>query len=186
MWSVVVSGRATVLAEHPGVRLALQAECSQRLWSLPNPGESVASFSAEYPASMMRQMARGSVAAKHDANPVISHSARELSPFRMGLTGEAPDESVASIDDFPSNREWFEDPEWIAELADSLPFKKVFQYHFRRTAHINVLESRMYASWTKHCAKQHFTSRIVGLLDSRVTLGAAAIVDPAAIAFPVF
>eukprot|EP00438_Fugacium_kawagutii_P015642 Skav215148 [mRNA] locus=scaffold2462:83903:87145:- [translate_table: standard] len=141
---------------------------------MPRPGEAVSSFSAQYPRSMMNQMAQGSVAAKASGSPYITHQARELSYFRVGLMGEPSDSLGPTLDDGFTPRDWFEDPEWISELADSLPFKTLFQYHFKRPAHINILESQVYSSWVKHCAKQHPNSRVVGLLDSRVTLGATA------------
>lgn len=141
---------------------------------LPQPGEAVSSFSAQYPKSMMNRMAQGSVAAKIEGNPIIPHHARILSFARVGLTGEPEDLLGPSLDDGVRSRDWFEDPEWVSELADSLPFRTLFQYHFKRRAHINILENHVYSSWIKHCAKSHRNSRVLGLLDSRVTLGATA------------
>ena len=74
----------------------------------------------------------------------------------------------------PCLREWHEDPEWIGELADSLPFKELLRYKFMRSGHINVLESRTHKTWMKYCARKYPCSRVLGLLDSRVTLGATA------------
>eukprot|EP00438_Fugacium_kawagutii_P009652 Skav215001 [mRNA] locus=scaffold508:1001281:1007076:- [translate_table: standard] len=141
---------------------------------MPKPGEPVSSFSAQYPISMMHRMAQGSAAAKAEGSPCFSVQDRLLSYARVGLSG-LPDDSLGpSLDDECKPREWFEDPEWISELADSLPFRALFKYKFRRLAHINILESQVYSSWIKHCAKSHPNSRLVGLLDSRVTLGSAA------------
>ena len=67
-----------------------------------------------------------------------------------------------------------DDPEWIGEIADSLPFREVLRYKFLRPGHINVLEARMYKTFQKYCARHHPSSRTLGLLDSRVTLGAVA------------
>ena len=67
-----------------------------------------------------------------------------------------------------------EDLEWIGELADSLPLKEVLRYRFKRSGHINVLEARMFKTFCKRAARLHPDSRLVGLLDSRVTLGAVA------------
>ena len=139
----------------------------------PVPGEAVSSFSAQYPCSLMNRMAQGSVAAKKHGCPIIPYTARILSYERAGLTCNSPESLEPCIDEVES-RNWFEDPEWISELADSLPFRTLFKYRFKRPAHINVLESQVYSTWIKHCAKQHPSSRLVGLLDSRVTLGAAA------------
>eukprot|EP00438_Fugacium_kawagutii_P032677 Skav232234 [mRNA] locus=scaffold4367:134627:147445:- [translate_table: standard] len=141
---------------------------------LPQPGEAVSSFSAQYPKSMMNRMAQGSVAAKVEGNPVIPHQARVLSFARVGLIGDPLDHLGPGLDETTDRRDWFEDPEWIGELADSLPFKTLFKYHFKHRAHINVLENQVYSSWIRHCAKQHRNSRVLGLLDSRVTLGATA------------
>jgi len=141
---------------------------------MPQPGEAVSSFSAQYPLAMMNRMAQGSVAAKIEGNPVIPHHHRLLSYFRVGLSGDPSDNLSPSVDEFACSRDWFEEPEWISELADSLPFRTLFKYHFKRRSHINVLESQVYSSWVKYFAKQHRNSRLLGLLDSRVTLGATA------------
>ena len=45
---------------------------------------------------------------------------------------------------------------------------------FFERGHINVLETRCYKTWVKWCAKHLPRSRILGLIDSRVPLGAAA------------
>ena len=71
-------------------------------------------------------------------------------------------------------RKWFEDPTWVEEICESLPFQELFRYRFKKGGHINCLECRVYKSWLKHCAKKHPHSRIVSFLDSRVTMGAAA------------
>ena len=74
----------------------------------------------------------------------------------------------------PAWRSWHEDPDWIGELADCLHFVELLRYKFHKTGHINVLECRTYKTWLKHCARKYPNSRLVALLDSRVTLGAAA------------
>lgn len=71
-------------------------------------------------------------------------------------------------------RPWHEDPEWVGDICGSVPFRELFRYKFKQKGHINCLECRVYKSWLKHCAKAHPQSRLVGLLDSRVTMGAAA------------
>lgn len=140
----------------------------------PVVGESVASYSAQYPVSLMSRMAQGSQTALEQGNPIIPLAARVLSLKRVGLASEAETFDFVSPEPSAEPRAWFEDPEWIGELADSLKFRKVFQYHFKSRNHINVQESRVYASWIKHCARAHRDSRLVGLLDSRVTIGAAS------------
>ncbi|CAE7254584.1 unnamed protein product, partial [Symbiodinium pilosum] len=37
-------------------------------------------------------------------------------------------------------REFFDDPEWIGKLAESLPFRELLRYRFKGKGHINVLE----------------------------------------------
>ena len=140
----------------------------------PAPGEAVASYSAQYPFSLMSRMAQASRNAVDQGCPVIPIASRILSLKRVGVNEEVDPLDLASPGIEPELRAWYEDPEWIGELADSLPFKKLFQYHFKERNHINVQESRAYASWIKHCAKAHRDSRFVGLLDSRVTIGAAS------------
>ena len=140
----------------------------------PKAGETVASYSAQYPVSLMHRMAQGSRSAQLHGAAVIPISARSLSYQRVGLSGEPLVPDLAHVDDFSEPRAWYEDPEWISEIADSLPFRTLFKYHFKESNHINVLETRVYSSWIKYCAKQHRNSRVVGLLDSRVALGAAS------------
>ena len=67
-----------------------------------------------------------------------------------------------------------EDPEWVNELSDSLAFRELFRFHFKKPGHINVNESRTFKSWMKAAAKSHPDCRTRGLLDSRVTIGAAS------------
>ena len=140
----------------------------------PRSSESVASYSAQYPVSLMRRMALGSLTALKEGPPIIPQHCRVLSMKRVGDHEEIPDSVFFPIDEEVPSRDWFEDPEWIGELADSLPFKTLFKYQFKESNHINVLESRVYGSWIKHCAKSHMHSRVVGLIDSRVTLGATS------------
>ncbi len=140
----------------------------------PVPGEAVARYSAQYPISLMSRMAQASHAAIEQGSPVIPLASRLLSFKRVGSKDCVDPIDLASPGDEPELRAWFEDPEWIGELADSLAFKKLFQYHFKERNHINVQESRAYASWIRHCAKAHRDSRFVGLLDSRVAIGAAS------------
>ena len=70
-------------------------------------------------------------------------------------------------------REWFEDPEWIHEICNCLSFKELFRFRFRTSGHINVNETRTYKTWIKSLAKSDPDSRMVALLDSRVTIGAS-------------
>ena len=71
-------------------------------------------------------------------------------------------------------RPWFEDPSWVEDVCESLTFREMFRFRFKRSGHINCLERRVYKTWLKHSSKQHPRSRLIGLLDSRVTMGASA------------
>ena len=142
----------------------------------PRIGETVASYSAQYPSVLMNRMAKGSRDAMISGPPVIPLASR-LHSFARVESEPSDDLKLEPWVDEDSEwkpRNWFEDPEWIGELADSLPFRLLFKYKFKSPKHINVLESHVYASWIKYCAKQYPDSRILGLLDSRVTLGASS------------
>ena len=71
-------------------------------------------------------------------------------------------------------RPWHDDPEWIEDLCEGVEFKELLRFRFKQSGHINCLECRIYKSWLKHAAKSHCRCRILGVLDSRVTMGAAA------------
>eukprot|EP00435_Cladocopium_sp_Y103_P074095 s580_g46.t1 len=127
---------------------------------MPRKGEAVSAFSAMYPVPLCDFMARGSV--RH----------REL------LEQDAPDVPLAKTYvkavEHSDRRAWHEDPDWVQELCEGVTYKELFRYKFKKSGHINTLECRVYKSWLKHSAKAHPCSRILGLLDSRVTMGAAA------------
>lgn len=126
----------------------------------PTPGEAVSKFSASYPRPLCKVMAAGSQTAH----------ARGLRP----VVGPEPSAQCSPADGVEHMRPWHEDPEWVEDICESLEFKEVFRYRFRKTGHINCLECRVYKSWLKHAAKTYFRSRLICLLDSRVTMGAAA------------
>ena len=147
--------------------------CEAVYGCLPKAGQRVSSFSAAYPRSLMQSMAVGAVAARSSATIPIPLSKR-IESFK--LVGLDPANSVSwPVEEasFP-DRPWHQDPEWISELCESLPFKELFRYQFARSGHINVNEARTYKTWLKSMAKSHPDTRFVGILDSRVTLGAAA------------
>lgn len=73
-----------------------------------------------------------------------------LSLKRVGVISDVEPLDLVSPEISSELRPWLEDPEWIGAIADSLPFRKVFQYHFKSRNHINIQESRVYASWIKH------------------------------------
>ena len=138
----------------------------------PRVGESVASFSASYPLSLCRRMALGSLAHKNGQSPVIpmSKKLQTLKELSIDLPMSTGEQQAFE----PAWRSWHEDPDWIGELADCLHFVELLRYKFRKSGHINVLECRTYKTWLKICARKYPNSRLLALLDSRVTLGAAA------------
>ena len=60
---------------------------------------------------------------------------------------------------------------WAAQLAESLPWRTIRAYRFKRSNHINVLECHVYKTLLLLAPMNH---RLVILQDSMVTLGAAA------------
>jgi hypothetical protein len=138
----------------------------------PRLGESVASYSASYPIPLMRRMALGSLNHSQGQSVVIPLSRKLACLSELGC--ETTPVPGWSSDAQPALRPWHEDPDWIGELADSLHFRELLRYRFLKQGHINVLECRTYKTWLKYCCKHHQSSRILGLLDSRVTLGATA------------
>ena len=140
---------------------------------LPYPGERVSSYSASYPLQLVNRMASGSLAQKNGQSQRIPISKQLSSLAEVGLETETPSILPSTEPVFPP-KPWYEDPEWIKELIDSLPFKESFRFIFKRSGHINVNETRTYKTWIKSMAKSSEDSRFLGLLDSRVTIGAAA------------
>lgn len=138
----------------------------------PRLGESVASYSASYPLPLVRRMAAGAQAFRLGDTSVIPISRKVSTLQELGCVKDIPQSLSGSGQ--PALRQWHEDPEWVEELADSLAFKELLRYKFRKGSHINVLEARTFKTWLKHCAKKYPNSRLLALLDSRVTLGAAA------------
>lgn len=104
---------------------------------VPRPGEAVSAFSAAYPRALCSAMAEGAWA------------------FRQTLGGASGDCSHDK-----SLRPWHQDPDWVKELALSLPFRELFRYSFKKSGHINCLECRVFKSWVKHCSKSCPGSRI--------------------------
>lgn len=139
----------------------------------PQVGETVASFSAAYPLRLVQSMASGlSQAVRGTVSPIpISHKLRSLA--EVGFSQDEIPLNRNTESPYP-NRPWHETPEWISELCNSLHFRELFRYRFKIPGHINVNEMRTYKSFIKSCAKTEQDSRVVGLLDSRVTIGAAA------------
>ncbi|CAE7376299.1 unnamed protein product [Symbiodinium sp. CCMP2592] len=131
----------------------------------------VSEFLLQYPLPLVRQLAAGSLAAKSGL----------CKPFPLSALWGAPAvlESIAE-DCMRSDFELYQpraphdDPEWIGELADSLPFREVLRYRFAKPNHINILEARMFKTFQKYLALRSPDSRSLSMLDSRVTVGAVA------------
>lgn len=146
--------------------------CKEVYGCEPRLGDAVSSFSGAYPRQLMDGMAAGLLDAKAGRCDRFTQAQHERTLAEVGLQGlsfAAPPVVVA-----PEARAWHEDPEWISELCNSLQFKEAFRYRFMRAGHININESRTYKSLIKSQAKSEPNSRFVVLLDSRVTIGAAA------------
>lgn len=138
----------------------------------PRVGEAVSSSSASYPKTLCHRMAVGHVLSLEGPMPLIPYSAVVDTMKRLGETVDLPE---ACFEEPPADaRPFHEDPLWVEELSDALPWKELLRYRFKRPGHINVLECRVHKTWLKHCAITHPNSRVVGLLDSRVTLGATS------------
>ena len=140
---------------------------------LPRVGEHVSSFSALYPISLVDQMAVGLCSAKAGQLSKIPWEIHERSAAEVRNTCVALDSSFRTEPAFEF-RPWHENPEWVSDLCNSLAFREKFRFRFKRSGHINVNEARVYKSWLKSQAKHEPLSRFVGLLDSRVTIGASA------------
>ena len=134
----------------------------------PLVGESVSAFVATTPVPLLRRMAAGSLEASRGSVDVFPLS--RVAGASVALSELCDPTEVVCAEPRLSH----DDPEWIGEIADSLPFREVLRYKLLRPGHINVLEARMYKTFQKYCARHHPSSRTLGLLDSRVTLGAVA------------
>ena len=117
-------------------------------------------------------MALGSLAHKNGQSPVIPLGRKMQTLKELGLSQHTPAGDDVSF--APVWRPWHEDPDWIGELADCLHFSELLRYKIRKSGHINVLECRTYKTWLKHCARKYPNSRLLALLDSRVTLGSCS------------
>ena len=130
---------------------------------LPSPAKAVSSYSASYPLPLCRRMASGSAVAIRQAGAhrwefqqlVIKYAFRQ-NPFGLGMR------TLSGLKIF------------VKHLCEALQYSELFRYRFKKTGHINCLESRVHKSWLKQCSKAHVNSRILGILDIRVTMGAAA------------
>ena len=97
-------------------------------------------------------MASGLVAAKRGSCGRIPVSKQVESLKEVGLDWAEPG-FLPPTDELFAPRPRHEDPEWLHELSESLRFKELFRFRFRRSGHINVNESPTSKSWIKHMAK---------------------------------
>ena len=139
----------------------------------PLLGQAVSSFAANYPQRLLHRMASGLQGAKQGLVERIPLHIQHRSLCEVGLEECEPGILPCTEENFPA-RPWHEDLEWIHELCESLNFKELFRFKFKASGHINANETRTYKSWIKAMAKAEPDSRFVGLLDSRVTIGASA------------
>ena len=139
----------------------------------PRAGEVISAFSASYPRRLVDRMASGLLAAKQGNIGKIPHKVHVRTLQELGLETSQDYVAIPTDPEF-ALRVPHEDPEWIGELCDSLPFRECFRYKFRKAGHINVNESRTYKSFIKSISKSEPNSRVAAILDSRVTIGAAA------------
>ena len=140
---------------------------------LPRPGEDVAAFSAAYPVPLVRRMALGLHAVTTGFSEHMPESVRERSLAEVEVVDSSLGATLVHESLYPP-REWFDDPEWISELINSCAFHESFRFKFKKPGHINVNETRTFKSLIKSLAKTDPDTRSVALLDSRVTIGAAA------------
>ena len=138
----------------------------------PTPGEAVSSFSVAYPKPLCQVMAVGCAAAIRSGQ--FGSAKPELRSEPSSSEPEGDGESSLFDSLAGARRKWFESPDWIHDICESLHFRELFRYRFRKSGRINCLECRVFKSWVKHCAKSHPRCRLLGFLDSRVTIGATS------------
>ena len=138
----------------------------------PVPGESLAKLAVVTPVRLCQRLAAGSLEARRGFGRPLPLSVQFECAQKLGLSASPTD--VDDPDDRAALRAFHDDPEWIGELADCLEFSEVLRYRFSRQGHINVQEARAYKTWLKFLCRHHRRSRALGLIDSRVLLGAAA------------
>ena len=155
---------------------AFEARCFPSSFAVfgarPSVGEAVSSFAARAPTRLVQRMASGSLWARDGSVPVLPLSAKHSTLQTLTLGGLVPLPPVSDVSCEP--RPFHDDPEWIGELSDSLEFWELLRYRFKKHGHINILETRCYKTWLKWCSSRHPNSRLSGLIDSRVLLGASA------------
>ena len=162
--------KAGIAASASGCRPSLERVYGRA----PAEGESYASFGHVLPLGLATRIAAGSAAAARGFVPALPvglrHRAARHFDLELGL--ELLDS--CSLEPPVEARNWHEDPAWISEICRSLQFRELFRYAFKKPGHINVNEARVYKTWVKSLARRCHNTRATALLDSRVTIGAAA------------
>ena len=93
----------------------------------PTVGEPVSRFSASYPLPLCEVMAAGSSLAHKSTGHAFL---QELVQDQAESLGSCRDTSV---------RAWFDDPEWVQDICESVEFTELFRYKFRKNGHKNML-----------------------------------------------
>lgn len=109
----------------------------------PRPGEAVRSYSASYPIPLCEAMSAGSL------------KARQLSSDRNAAALKEKLFEADSGFDREGLRAWHDAAEWVEDVCESVSFRELFRYRFKKSSHINCLECRVYKSWLKHASKSH-------------------------------
>ena len=89
--------------------------CEAVYGKIPVLGQSKSSFSAAYPLPLCRRMAAGSLAAHREKK--VDSGVRFAESCNSGFT--CATESVVT-----GLRAWHEDPEWVQDLFESLPYRE--------------------------------------------------------------
>ena len=139
--------------------------CEAVFGCLPELGQPLSTVADAVPLRLGQRLAAGSLADKHGAPRHLEFRLRVATARALGLP--APFD-VSGI------RSDLEDPTWIGELCKTRRFHELFRYRLVRPGHINVNEARVLKPWLKALAKGPPNVRVAALLDSRVTIGAAA------------
>ena len=135
-------------------------------------GLALSGLASLHPRLLCQRLASGSLAASEGNVAPLPLSAQVAAASRHHDLAALNCEWLQDVE--CPDRAFHDDPEWVGELADSLPFCERIRYKFAGPGHINVLETRTYKTWLKHLCMRHQRSRAVGLIDSRVLLGASS------------
>ncbi|CAE7765217.1 unnamed protein product [Symbiodinium sp. CCMP2592] len=142
--------------------------------SAPSVGQAFVDFAFMMPLGLSARLRSGTLSAYRGHLPRVPLSMRQETARKLEVQSCTELLScTGGVTPYPP-RSWHEDPEWIGELCKSLPFSELFRYRFVKPGHINVNEARVFKSWLKSVARSSQGIRATAILDSRVTIGAAA------------